>query len=77
MKNHYITYQPMPRKAWQFKTMAELLKNLTSKHYKNIYPSLGRGIILQNGDDKEFVVIPFKSRNRVVKYLKHHYQRNP
>lgn len=71
-----ITYQiKFGRKpiAYQFKNVSELLKQLPYKRYDEISPMLGRGIVLRMGDDKDFVVIPYKSRDRVVRLLNNLY----
>ena len=64
-----ITYQFTPKLAYQFKTVSELLKQLPYKRYDEITPQWGRGIILRVGDDKDFLVIPYASRNRVCRLL--------
>ena len=67
-----ITYQfKHGRKplAYTFRTVSELLKQLPYKRYDEITAVLGRGIVLRVGDDKDFLVIPYASRNRVCKFL--------
>ncbi len=64
-----ITYQYTPKLCMELNSLTELIKNLPYKRYDKIYAHCGRGIILEVGDDKDFVVIPYGSRNRIVKYL--------
>jgi hypothetical protein len=64
-----IIYQYTPKNCLVFTSLKELVKNLPYKRYESIKPTLGRGITLQVGDDKDFIVIPKASRNRVCRLL--------
>lgn len=55
--------------AYIFTSLRSLLAELPYKRYDSITPSLGRGIILTVGDDKDYLIVPFQSRNRVCRYL--------